>query len=177
MSWNVTLCSLESSHWESSLGRGVSPESPATAQPCGLMGCTPDTTGERRNGQEGPVITEGIVDREDKGPNTSGKGWGGHLECPGGCDPDGDCALRPWHELHGPGGGLASGLKECSMNPANATGSGFLGGASGEEPAYQCTRHNDLWVQSLGWEDHLEEGIVFLPGESHVQRTLEDYSL
>ena len=31
------------------------------------------------------------------------------------------------NELHGPGGGLASGLKECSMNPANATGSGFLG--------------------------------------------------
>jgi len=48
------------------------------------------------------------------------------------------------NELHGPGGGLASGLKECSMNPANATGSGFLGGTSGEEPACQCTRHNDL---------------------------------
>ena len=179
MSWNVTPCSLESSHWESSLGCGVSPESPATAQPCGLMGCTPDTTGKRWNGQEGPVITGGIVDREDKGPNTNGKGWGDTLSAQVGVIQMGTVDSGPGttNELHGPGGGLASGLKECSMNPANATGSGFLGGTSGEEPACQCTRHNDLWVQSLGWEDPLEEGIVFLPGESHVQRTLEDYSL
>ena len=29
----------------------------------------------------------------------------------------------------------------------------------------------ETWVQSLGWEDHLEEGMqptpVFLPGKSH----------
>ena len=35
-------------------------------------------------------------------------------------------------------------------------------------------------VQSLGWEDPREEGIasppVFLPGESHGQRSLADYS-
>ena len=32
-------------------------------------------------------------------------------------------------------------------------------------------------VQFLGWEDPLEkEMAVFLPGESHVQRNLEDYS-
>ena len=36
------------------------------------------------------------------------------------------------------------------------------------------------WVQSLGWEDPLEEGMattpVFLPGESHGQRSLTSYS-
>ena len=27
-------------------------------------------------------------------------------------------------------------------------------------------------VRSLGWEDPLEEGMIFLPGESHGQRSL-----
>ena len=38
----------------------------------------------------------------------------------------------------------------------------------------------ETWAQSLGWEDPLEEGMqpapVFLPGESHGQRSLVDYS-
>ena len=38
----------------------------------------------------------------------------------------------------------------------------------------------ETWVQSLGWEDPLEEGIatrsIFLPGESHEQRSLVGYS-
>ena len=38
----------------------------------------------------------------------------------------------------------------------------------------------ETWVQSLGWEDPLEEGWqptpVFLPGESHGQRSLASYS-
>ena len=38
----------------------------------------------------------------------------------------------------------------------------------------------ESWVQSLGWEDHLEEGMqptpVFLPGKSHEQRSLVGYS-
>ena len=37
------------------------------------------------------------------------------------------------------------------------------------------------WVPTLGWEDPLEEDTaatpVFLPGESHGQRSLTDYSL
>ena len=38
----------------------------------------------------------------------------------------------------------------------------------------------EIWVQLLGWEDPLEEGMatpVFLPGESHGQRSLVGYSL
>ena len=38
----------------------------------------------------------------------------------------------------------------------------------------------EVWVQSLGWEDPLEEQMqptpLFLPGESHGQRSLGGYS-
>ena len=57
---------------------------------------------------------------------------------------------------------------------------GFPGGTSGKEPVCQYRRH-ETRVQSLGQEDHpLEEGLAttpaFLPGESHRQRNLTDYS-
>ena len=65
---------------------------------------------------------------------------------------------------------------------------GFPGGASGKEPTCQCRRHNETWVQCLGQEDPLEEGmathssildwripwIPFLTGE--FQRSLMGYS-
>ena len=35
---------------------------------------------------------------------------------------------------------------------------GFPGGDSGKESACQCRKH-ELWVQSMGQEDPLEEGI------------------
>ena len=38
----------------------------------------------------------------------------------------------------------------------------------------------ETWVQSLGWEDSLEEGMqptsVLLPGKSHEQNSLVGYS-
>ena len=43
-----------------------------------------------------------------------------------------------------------------------------------------CLPMQDMWIQSLGWEDPLEKEWqltpVFLPGKSHGQRNLEDYS-
>ena len=36
---------------------------------------------------------------------------------------------------------------------------GFLGGATGKEPTCQCKRY-EMEVQSLGWEDPLEEGMA-----------------
>ena len=36
---------------------------------------------------------------------------------------------------------------------------GFPGGASAKEPACQCRRH-ETWVQSLGQEDPMEEGMA-----------------
>ena len=37
---------------------------------------------------------------------------------------------------------------------------GFPGGASGKEPACQCRRYKNPWVQPLGREDPLEEGMA-----------------
>ena len=50
---------------------------------------------------------------------------------------------------------------------------------NGKESAWQCRRHGDVgW--SLGCKDFLEKGMkpttVFLPGKSHGQRSLADYS-
>ena len=48
--------------------------------------------------------------------------------------------------------------------------------------SYQVVQEGDTerWVQSLGWEDPLEKGMhtipVFLPVESHEQRSLAGYS-
>ena len=36
---------------------------------------------------------------------------------------------------------------------------GFPGSGSGKEPVWQCRSHK-RWVQSLGWEDPLEEGVA-----------------
>ena len=53
------------------------------------------------------------------------------------------------------------------------------GGTSGKEPICQCGRH-EMQVQSLDQEDPLERKCqptpVFLPGESHGQQSLLDYS-
>ena len=37
---------------------------------------------------------------------------------------------------------------------------GFTGGASDKEPVCQCKRNKETWVQPLGQEDLLEEGIA-----------------
>ena len=56
---------------------------------------------------------------------------------------------------------------------------GFSGGTSGKELTCQCRRH-ETWVQSLGWEDPLEEGTAafpaLFPGESDGQRSQPGYS-
>ena len=56
---------------------------------------------------------------------------------------------------------------------------GFPGDASDKGPTCQCRRH-ETWVPSLDLEDPLEEGWqstpVFLPRESHGQRSLTGYN-
>ena len=52
-----------------------------------------------------------------------------------------------------------------SISTAGKTGQlyvkeGFLGGASGKEPACQCRRHKRCRVRSWGQEDLLEEGMA-----------------
>ena len=57
---------------------------------------------------------------------------------------------------------------------------GFSDGTSGKEPACQCRRCQEMQVQFLGQEDPLGRAWqpipVFLPGESHGQRSLAGYS-
>ena len=54
---------------------------------------------------------------------------------------------------------------------------GFLGDASGKEPACQCWRLGfDSWVGKIPWRRAWQPTPVFLPGNSHGQRSLEGYS-
>ena len=57
---------------------------------------------------------------------------------------------------------------------------GSSGGASGKETTYQCRRHKrlrfDPWVRKIPWMRAWQPTSVFLPGRSHRQRSLADYS-
>ena len=52
----------------------------------------------------------------------------------------------------------------------------FSGGSSGKEPAYKCRRlerHRfNPWVRKILWKRAWHPIPVFLPGESHGQRSL-----
>ena len=56
----------------------------------------------------------------------------------------------------------------------------FPGGMNGKEPACQCRRHKrcqfDPWVRKIPWGRKWQPTPVFLPGESHGQRSLVGYS-
>ena len=56
----------------------------------------------------------------------------------------------------------------------------FPGGASGKEPTCQCRRHTRYrlapWVGNIPWRRKWQPTSVFLPGESHIQRTPAGYS-
>ena len=56
---------------------------------------------------------------------------------------------------------------------------GFPGGTSHKELACQCRRCKrcefDPWVGKIPWRKAWQPTPVFLPGESHGQRSLADY--
>ena len=56
----------------------------------------------------------------------------------------------------------------------------FPGGASGKEPPCHCRRHKrhgfDPWVGKIPWRSSWQLTPVFLPGESHGQRSLAGHS-
>ena len=58
--------------------------------------------------------------------------------------------------------------------------SGFPGGASGKAAACQCGRFKrrrfDPWVGKIPWRRVWQPTPVFVPGESHGQKSLEGYS-
>ena len=55
----------------------------------------------------------------------------------------------------------------------------FPGGATGKEPACQCTRHKrcwfDPWSRKILWRRKQQPTPGLLPGESHGQRSLVGY--
>ena len=57
---------------------------------------------------------------------------------------------------------------------------GLLVGASGKEPTCECRRHKkhrfNPWVGKMPWRRKWQPTPVFLPGESHAQRSLGGYS-
>ena len=57
---------------------------------------------------------------------------------------------------------------------------GFPGGSSGKEPTCQCrldVRHTGLIPGSgRSWRREWQSTLIFLPGESHGQRSLAGYS-
>ena len=57
----------------------------------------------------------------------------------------------------------------------------FLGGTNGKEPISQCSRQKrpgfNPWVGNITWRRKGQSTSVFLPGESHGQRSLVGYSL
>ena len=58
---------------------------------------------------------------------------------------------------------------------------GLLDGASGKEPACQCRRHKKPafypWVGKISCRRAQQHTLVFLPEESHGQRSLAGYGL
>jgi len=84
-----------------------------------------------------------------------------------------------------PGGLPSLGLHRVGHDSSNLVAaarsfSGFPGGASGKEPACQCRRHKihgfNYWVRKIPWRTAWQPTPVFLPGESHGQRSLVGYS-
>ena len=55
------------------------------------------------------------------------------------------------------------------------------GGTGGKEPTCQCRRHErhgfDPWVRKISWRRARQPTPVFLPGESHGQRSLVGYTM
>ena len=69
---------------------------------------------------------------------------------------------------------------EQSFRLSTFTVDGFPGGTGGKEPACQCKRHERYgfhpWVWKIPWRRAWQLTPVFLPGESHGQRSLMGYS-
>ena len=87
-----------------------------------------------------------------------------------------------------PGGGHGNPLQySCLENPKDTSllnshlvAPGFPGGPSGKEPACQCRRHKrckfDPCIGKIPWRRAWQPTPIFLPEESHGQKSLSSYS-
>ena len=66
------------------------------------------------------------------------------------------------------------------LDTAYVLATGFPGAVSGKEPACQCRRHKrrkfDPWAGKIPWRRAGQPTPLFLPGESHGERSLAGYS-
>ena len=108
--------------------------------------------------------------------------WGDGQLCEGHCSDGVDtgqmlpvCVPRERTDISSCGG------SEPSIPQRDGSGSpgvtwGFPGGVNGEESTHQCRRHKrggyDPWVRRIPWRRAWQPTPVFLPGESHGQRSL-----
>ena len=74
----------------------------------------------------------------------------------------------------------SGGFLSQTSKKAGGMGWGFPGGTNGKEPACQCKRFKRLefnsWVRKIPWRRKWQPTPLFLPGESHGQRSLVGYS-
>ena len=64
-------------------------------------------------------------------------------------------------------------LKLCHYEVVAQRFSGYPAGTSGKEPACQCRRHKTRWLQSLGQEDSLEEGMATYSSISCLENPMD----
>ena len=71
-------------------------------------------------------------------------------------------------------------LGTCGDSPHLGEWGPFPGGTSGKEPSCQCRRHKshrfDPWAGKIPWRRAWQLTPVFLPGESHGQKSLAGHS-
>ena len=75
--------------------------------------------------------------------------------------------------------GWNPGLPHCGQTLYQLSHKGSPGGTSGKEPACQCRRQRcrfEPWVRKIPWRRAWQPTPVFLPGESHGQRSLVGHS-
>ena len=93
--------------------------------------------------------------------------------CPGNKNSRSTChPLFPF--LHSQLGSMLESPGELKKSP-HSQAAGFPGGGSGKETTCQCRRWErggfDPWVRKIPWRRACQSTPVFLPGESHGQRS------
>jgi len=83
-------------------------------------------------------------------------------------------------EIHGALLSIYFAVKSKQTNSTVKLGGGFRGGSAGKIICLQgrsCRRHGcDPWIGKIPWRRAWKSTPVFLPGESHGQRSLAGYS-
>ena len=72
----------------------------------------------------------------------------------------------------------SQGFKSKALNLPELLFSGFPGGSVVKETTFQCRKCDGFnpWVRKIPWSRKWQPTPVFLPGESHGQRSLVGYS-